>query len=50
MFDKTRLNEDYVPKGYKPAHVKTMAVKGHLFGLDLNEKDKKDLIAFIRSL
>ena len=50
MFDKARLNEDYVPKGYKPAHVKTMAVKGHLFGLDLNEKDKKALIAFIKSL
>jgi len=50
MFDKARLNEDYVPKGYKPAHIKTMAVKGHLFGLDLNEKDKKALIAFIRSL
>jgi hypothetical protein len=50
MFDKARLNEDYVPKGCKPAHLKTMAVKGHLFGLDLNDKDKKALIAFIKSL
>ena len=50
MFDKARLNEDYVPKGYKPARLKTMAVKGHLFGLDLNENDKKTLISFIRSL
>jgi len=50
MFDKARVNEDYVPKGYKPFRLKTMAVKGHLFGLDLNENDKKALIAFIRSL
>lgn len=50
MFDKARVNEDYVPKGYKPPRLKTMAVKGHLFGLDLNEEDKKALIAFIRSL
>ncbi len=50
MFDKARLSDDYVAKGYKPAHLKTMAVKGHLFGLNLNEPDKKALIAFIRSL
>ena len=50
MFDKARLNDNYVPKGYKPARLKTMAIKGHLFGLDLNENDKKALIAFIRSL
>lgn len=50
LFDKARLNEDYIPKGYKPAHAKSMAVKGHLFGLDLNAQDKKALIAFIKSL
>jgi hypothetical protein len=50
MFDKRRLQNDYVPTGYKPASVKTMAVAGHKYGLDLNEEDKKALIAFIRSL
>jgi hypothetical protein len=50
MFDKRRLQNDYVPTGYKPASVKTMAILGHKYGLDLNEDDKRSLIAFIRSL
>jgi hypothetical protein len=50
MFDTRRLNEDYVPTGYKPSSVKTMAVRGHKYGLNLNNEDKKALIAFIRSL
>jgi hypothetical protein len=27
-----------------------MAVPGHPFGLELNEKDKKALVAFVKSL
>lgn len=50
MFDKRRWQNDYVPTGYKPASAKTMAVVGHKYGLDLNEEDKKALIAFIKSL
>jgi hypothetical protein len=50
MFDKKRLQSDYVPTGYKPAALKTMSVTGHKYGLDLNEGDKKALIAFVKSL
>jgi hypothetical protein len=50
MFDTRRLNEDYVPTGYKPSSVRTMSVRGHKYGLNLNNEDKKALIAFIRSL
>ncbi len=50
MFDKRRLKTDYVPTGYKPASVKTMAVTGHKYGLELNETDREALIAFIKSL
>jgi cytochrome c2 len=50
LFDKARLKEDYVPTGFKPYGVKTMACTGHEFGLDLNKKDKAALIAFLRTL
>ena len=50
VFDPARLRDDYVPTGYKPAGVKTKAVKGHDFGLELSAQDKKALIAFLKSL
>ncbi|MES2645341.1 MAG: hypothetical protein V4717_00595 [Bacteroidota bacterium] len=50
LFNKARLRDDYTPKGFKPTNVKTMAVKGHEFGLDLTATDKAALIAFLRSL
>ncbi len=50
MFDKKRLNDDYIPTGYKPPWLEHIAVKGHLFGTELNEEDKAALLAFIRSL
>jgi hypothetical protein len=50
LFDASRLDENYVPKGYRPGWVKTYAVTGHPFGLDLNPEDKKALIAFLKSL
>jgi hypothetical protein len=50
VLDPKRLRSDYVPTGYKPPHVKTMAVKGHTFGLELSEDDKKALIAFMKTL
>ena len=50
-FDPARLNEDYVPTGWKgPPGTKTRAVKGHEFGLDLSEDERKALIAFLRTL
>jgi hypothetical protein len=50
MLDPARLKDDYVPTGFKPANVKTKAVKGHDFGMDLSADDKKALIAFLKSL
>lgn len=50
-FDPRRLEDNYVPTGWKgPAGTKTRAVKGHDFGLDLGEADRKALIAFLRTL
>jgi hypothetical protein len=49
-FDPRRLRDDYVPAGYKPYGVKTRAVKGHPFGLDLSAEDRRALIAFLKTL
>lgn len=48
--DKRRLEDDYVPTGFKPAFSKTMAVKGHEFGLDITKEEKESLIAFLKTL
>lgn len=50
LFDPARLQGDYVPTGYKPYMVETMAVKGHEFGMELNEEDKEALVAFLKTL
>jgi hypothetical protein len=50
VLDPARLQDDYVPTGFKPANVPTKAVKGHDFGMDLSMKDKEALIAFLKSL
>ncbi len=49
-FDPRRLHDDYVPTGFKPYGAKTFAVKGHPFGLDLSEDERKALIAFLKTL
>jgi mono/diheme cytochrome c family protein len=49
-FDPDRLNDDYVPTGFKGFGVKTRPVKGHRFGLQLPPDDKKALIAFLKTL
>ena len=49
-FDPRRLRDDYVPTGFKPYGMKTYAVKGHPFGLDLSAEDRKALIAFLKTL
>ncbi|MBI3652320.1 MAG: hypothetical protein HY231_14965 [Acidobacteria bacterium] len=49
-FDKKRLRDDYVPSGWKGPGIKTRAVKGHEFGLALSAKDRKALIAFLKTL
>ena len=49
-FDPRRLRDDYVPTGFKPYGMKTYAVKGHPFGLDLSAEDRRALIAFLKTL
>lgn len=49
-FDPRRTRDDYVPTGFKPSGAKTYAVKGHPFGLNLSEQDRKALIAFLKTL
>src|SRR4029453_6446158 len=49
-FDAARLREDYVPTGFKGYGVKTRAVKGHEFGLNLAGDDRNALIAFLKTL
>ena len=49
-FDPKRLNDDYIPTGFKPYISKAYAVRGHDFGLDLTPQEKKDLIAFLKTL
>jgi CxxC motif-containing protein (DUF1111 family) len=49
-FDPRRLSDDYVPTGFKGAAVKSRAVKGHAFGLDLSPAERRALIAFLKTL
>ncbi|HYE89083.1 MAG TPA: hypothetical protein VEA16_22185 [Vicinamibacterales bacterium] len=49
-FDPARLRDDYVPTGWIGFGVKTRAVKGHPFGLNLNADDRAALIAFLKTL
>ncbi|HEY7913266.1 MAG TPA: hypothetical protein VIG62_15240 [Blastocatellia bacterium] len=49
-FDPRRLRDDYVPTGFRGAGMKTRAVKGHAFGLNLSAEDRKALIAFLKTL
>lgn len=49
-FDPRRIQDDYVPTGFRGYGMKTRAVKGHTFGLSLNAQERKDLIAFLNTL
>lgn len=50
LFDPKRLEPDYTPTGFMPPWLTHMAVPGHPFGMELNEKDKRALVVFIKSL
>jgi hypothetical protein len=50
VFNSARLQEDYVPSGFRPFGVKSGAVKGHEFGIGLPAEEKNALIAFLRTL
>jgi hypothetical protein len=49
-FDPKRLRSDYVPTGFEGYGVKQRAVQGHPFGLGLSPDDKRELIAFLKTL
>jgi hypothetical protein len=49
-FDPRRLRDDYAPTGFRGAGVKTRAVKGHAYGLNLSAADRRALIAFLKTL
>jgi hypothetical protein len=50
-FDRKRLNDDYVPTGWKgPPAAKSRAVTGHEFGLNLSPIERAALIAFLKTL
>jgi mono/diheme cytochrome c family protein len=50
MFDPARLQDDFVPSGFRPVGAKTRAIKGHEFGLKLSPEERSNLIAFLRTL
>jgi len=50
MFDPDRLRDSHVPEGYRPPGVERRAIKGHEFGLGLNAAERRQLIAFLRTL
>ena len=49
-FDPRRVRDDYVPTGWRPFGTRTFAVKGHHFGLELSDDDRRALIAFLKTL
>ena len=49
-FDPRRLDDDYVPTGFRVVGAKSRPVPGHVIGLDLSDAEKAALIAFLRTL
>ena len=49
-FDPGRLSDNYKVTGWKRNGSVNQAVLGHNFGLKLSAKDKKALLAFLRTL
>jgi hypothetical protein len=50
IFDPDRLKDTHVPGGWCPPGLKTHAIKGHKFGLSLDQQERDELIAFLRTL
>jgi hypothetical protein len=49
-FNPQRTHADYVPTGFGGYGIKARAIKGHTFGLALSAEDRKNLIAFLKTL
>lgn len=50
LLDPKRLEDDFVPSGFKGAGVERRSVPGHPFGFELTEQDKEALIAYLKTL
>jgi hypothetical protein len=50
MFDPGRLSEAHKPGGFTPPDKPQRAIIGHEFGLKLTPEERKQLIAFLRTL
>jgi mono/diheme cytochrome c family protein len=50
MFDPDRLKDTHTPGGFTPPDKPRRAIKGHEFGLKLEPEERKQLIAFLRTL
>lgn len=50
MFDPDRLKESHQPGGYRPPGTTNHAIRGHTFGLGMSARERKQLIAFLRTL
>ena len=50
VLDPARLNDDFVPSGFRGADSPTKAIPGHPFGFDLSEREKAALIAYLNTL
>jgi mono/diheme cytochrome c family protein len=50
MFDPDRLRDTHTPGGFTPPDQRQRAIKGHEFGLKLDPAERKQLIAFLRTL
>ena len=49
-FDPARTGSEYVPQGFRGFDGKARSIAGHRFGLQLTEGERRDLIAFLRTL
>lgn len=50
LLDPKRLSDNYIPTGFKGAGVTHRAVRGHEFGMELPDADRKALLAYLRTL
>lgn len=50
MFDPGRVTDTHIPGGYCPPGVTSRAIPGHEFGLNLEQREREQLIAFLRTL
>jgi hypothetical protein len=50
VLDPARLEDDFVPSGFRGADAASRAVPGHPFGLDLDATERAALIAYLRTL